>query len=474
MARTQIVVTNVAVIPKDGTNDDVIDWVRATCYFTDPKSETTIKLYTEEPGAVIVPRGAFSTYPQVKDLDVRLDLTECPVEMPEPLWEPLWYQRRPLQKLIKKQHGVLEAPTGAGKTVMGLLLAAALGQRTLILVHTKDLLSQWQKAGRDVLGMEVGVIGAGEWEESDAPIVVAMVQTIMRYQHLPEEWLEQWGMVLLDEAHRCPAKSFSHVMVQMSAKHIYGVTATPTRRDGHEPQMHAIIGPVVTKVDEDVLVEHGNLVRPSVRMVETGFDSIPGRRMTRARNQWQRQALYQKVISEVATDHARTRLIARKIVKNAGSHQLVLSDRIEHLYDIQQAVLEIMPEMPTAVVTGKMPKREREDTIQAMRDGVLEVMFATQLADEGLDIVNLDVLHLTFPSRALQKLQQKVGRIMRAATGKRSCKVYDYVDSKIPVLRGQAGDRFAWYLERGCRMTGWTPPVMAASIRKRIERIKSK
>lgn len=243
-------------------------------------------------------------------------------------------------------------------------------------------------------------------------------------------------------------------MGAMSTRLRYGVTATPTRRDGKHPLMHAIIGPLSARVKEDVLVDEGNLIRPSVTMVATELHSVSGNKMTRARNQYQRQALYQRTIVDLAEDNARTHLIARHVGKHADGHQLVLSDRIQHLYDIEKAIYDVNPSLRTFVVTGKHKTRDREEAIQAMRDGGLDVLLATQLADEGLDLPILDTLHLTFPSRAVQKLQQKVGRIMRSAEGKRHCMVYDYVDVNVPVLRGQAKDRLEFYRGRGCVIYG--------------------
>lgn len=469
MARSPIVVSNVAVVRKDGTNDDVIDWGRATLVYEDEDGQKVL-LHHEDEAAMYIPRGAWTTCP-IKDLVVDDQTTTWPAEMPEPVAPLRPYQVRPVDKMVKKGGGILEAPTGAGKTVMGLHIAARQKQRTLILVHTKDLLSQWQESARKILGIEVGIIGDGVWEEDGFPIVVAMVQTLMRYEHFPEEWLDQWGMVLLDEAHRCPASSFARVMGGMSTRLRYGVTATPTRRDGKHPLMHAIIGPLSARVKEDVLVDEGNLIRPAVTMVATQLHSLSGNKMTRARNQYQRQALYQRTIVDLAEDNARNHLIARHVGKHSDGHQLVLSDRIQHLYDIEKAIYDVNPSLRTFVVTGKHKTREREEALQAMRDGGLDVLLATQLADEGLDIVNLDVLHLTFPSRATQKLQQKVGRIMRSADGKRAAHVYDYADIKIPVLRGQAKVRYEWYESRGCVLSGWSP-VTDASIRSRLAQLK--
>ena len=467
-------VSNVVVLPTKGGDKAALAWVREHLTFRDADGETK-RLYTEHDDYLAVPRGAWREFPLKREY---VDLTATvPAEFPAPRLPLRPYQRKPVSKMLRVGGGILEAPTGAGKTVMMMHIAAALGQRTLILVHTKDLLKQASDAVRDVLGIEAGIIGGGQWDEED--ITVAMVQTLMQYERLPEDWVATWGCVMHDEVHHLAADSFLHVMSQMTAKYLYGVTATVTRNDKLHPIMEAVVGKVVTKVDEDDLVETGALIKPTVTMHETKFYSADGQRMLRARNKWQRQKLYGNVIAELAEDIDRMQFIARNVVKMArraekrgGAHQLLLSDRKEHLFGIEREILAQNPGLRTFVVTSDNTKEERETAIQMMRDSQLDVMLATQLADEGLDIINLDHLHLTWPGRATQKLTQKVGRVMRSAPGKRRCRVHDYVDVNVPAMVSQATVRWKFYAgEKGCDMRGWTPPGTAA-LQARIARLK--
>ena len=72
------------------------------------------------------------------------------------------YQEAAVSAMEKHRQGILCAPCGSGKTVMGLSLISRRDQPALVLVHTKDLLHQWQENVRALLGIEAGVIGAGK------------------------------------------------------------------------------------------------------------------------------------------------------------------------------------------------------------------------------------------------------------------------------------------------------------------------
>lgn len=472
--RAPVRVTNVAILPKDGTVDDAIEWARATLHYKDA-DEGHHKLYGEDDHALYMPRGAWSQCPHRPD-EVDYQTSVYPASMPKPLRELYPHQNKPVSKMVKVGSGILQAPTGSGKTTMLLCIASALQQRTLILVHTRDLLAQWRSACEEVLGFTPGLIGNGKWDEHPL-LTVAMIQTLTTYQQLPPDWLETWGCVMQDEAHRCPAVSFSHVISQMTAEFVYGATATPTRRDGHHPLMEAIIGPVRVRVGEEGLIKAGKLLRPRVRMVPTNFSSADGIRMAKAAETFQRRALYGRIVAELAEDEQRARLIASNIVKHKAGHQLVLSERIAHLYLIEREIHSKDPSVSTFVLTGQHSAQEREHVLQLMRNGDLDVLLATQLADEGLDIVNLDTLHLTFPrgGKSVEKLQQQLGRIMRTAKGKKGCLVLDYVDHNVPVLRNQAKARHRWYVNvKQCKMSGWEPGGGSASLESRIKRLKER
>ncbi len=90
--------------------------------------------------------------------------------------KPRTYQERVLRLAISHGGGVIVAPTGSGKTTMGIELASRLGERCLILVKSVDLAKQWQGAIKQFTGLECGLIGGGKYNEGEA-FTVGLVQS---------------------------------------------------------------------------------------------------------------------------------------------------------------------------------------------------------------------------------------------------------------------------------------------------------
>ena len=135
------------------------------------------------------------------------------------------FQQVAVDTMLETHHGVLESGTGSGKTVMALAIIAARGQRVLIIVHTKELLHQWIDRISSFLGIpagEVGVIGAGKFFLGDK-IAVGMVQTLCKRTG---DIRGQFGMMVVDECHRAPSKTFTDVVSSLDAKYLLGLSAT--------------------------------------------------------------------------------------------------------------------------------------------------------------------------------------------------------------------------------------------------------
>lgn len=366
------------------------------------------------------------------------------------LWDP---QVPAVEDLLHDDYGhqgVLEAPCGSGKTVMLLYVVAELGQPTLILAHTDDLLRQWQDYCSRLLDYTPGLIQGEKYDIKQ--ITLASVMTLAR-RHLDDEFLSQWGCVILDEAHHCPAQCFQEVMTQFPAYYRFGATATPEREDNLQGLLYAICGPVIAKVERRALKQAGLIVDPLVVAHETGF-TYPYTNM----HQWH------GMVRALINDRRRNAQIIENIIQehDSGRHvQLVLSQQIDHLATLAQLLRNRRPDIAQELLiaggikrdrTGRITralgrtKAQRTEAIKAARKGDLRVLFGTKLADEGLDIPRLDRLHLVFPSRAKGKIAQQVGRIQRIHPGKRDVIVHDYVD-EARILRSQWYERRKTYLE---------------------------
>jgi hypothetical protein len=226
-------------------------------------------------GTLLLPRGYFPAL--VSDLrwhDLQFavkDLTIAPplrqkVEAKGILYP---YQERALSDLLRYQTGVIEAPTGSGKTNILLSAAARLGTPALILVHTTELLRQTCGRIRSWLGIEPGTIQGKKTNLQ--PVTVAMIQTLSR-RNLQEEGIaDNFGAVLVDEAHHSPAMTWAAVLSRMPARYKYGFTATAWRKDGMHFLMWRLIGNKTARISREEVEEAGKIVWPEVETIETDY-----------------------------------------------------------------------------------------------------------------------------------------------------------------------------------------------------------
>ncbi len=389
--------------------------------------------YREENGGIIFPRGFGNqavriclqeTGSQPEIVDQRLLLPEIDLSFQGEL-RP--YQQQAVAAVYAHSFGVLEAGTGSGKTVMALSIIAQRRQPTLILVHSKELMHQWQDRIRQFLGIEAGQAGDGSFDVQ--PVTVAIVNTAKKNL---EALSTCFGQIVVDECHRVPASLFTDVVSAFPSHYMLGLSATAFRReDGMTQLIYTYMGDRVHAVDGRMLEASGAVVRPELQQRSTGFAHFF-------------QGEYAKLIKALAADGQRNRQIVADIVAVVRQgHQgtmLVVSDRVAHC----QILAELMAEQGVVaqVLTGQATSEKRLQIVEDVQAGGVEVLVATlQLIGEGFDCPGLTTLVLATPIKFEGRLLQVVGRIMRPATGKRA-RVIDYVDVNIPILRRSAAARY--------------------------------
>ena len=342
------------------------------------------------------------------------------------------FQKKAVSEMLKKYFGTLSAATGSGKTVMALAIIAERKQPALIVVHTKELLNQWIDRIISFLGIpkdQIGVIGAGK-KIIGKRITVAMVQSLYK---CADEVSQHIGHLVVDECHRAPSRTFTQAVIAFDSRYMLGLSATPWRRDGLSKLIYWHIGDIVHEVDKAELVKNGDILQADVVIRETNFttDLDPSNE-------------YSQMLSELTGNPERNRLIASDITretKHGGGICLVLSDRKAHCEALQQ-ILSNGYHLSTALLTGSTPAKQRQDIVDRLNQGKIEVLVATgQLIGEGFDCKGLSTLFLSTPIRFDGRILQYMGRILRPAPNKEKPKLYDYVDSRIPVLRASAKAR---------------------------------
>ena len=352
-------------------------------------------------------------------------------------------QERAAKKLLAADFGVFVAPPGSGKTVLGIHLVAARSRSALVLVHRTQLLEQWRSqlaVFLDLPEKEIGQIGGGR-RKVTGRIDVAMVQSLVRKGEVADE-VAGYGHVIVDECHHVPAVSFERVMSEIRAKYVTGLTATPRRRDGHDPILAFQLGPIRHSVS--ARGEAGqSFFRRSLVVRETRFQGERGDTTPPI------QILY----GQLATDPERNAMIIDDVVQalEAGRSPLVLTERRDHLDCLHDQLSRVARNV--IVLRGGMGKKERRAAVEqlaALPQGAERVVLATgRFVGEGFDDARLDTLFLTMPVSWKGTLVQYAGRLHRIHAGKIDVQIIDYVDSRVPMLARMFEKRLRGYTAMG-------------------------
>lgn len=175
------------------------------------------------------------------------------------------HQTKAIQDIGDKESGVIVAPSGSGKTVIGLNLIAKRQQPALILVHRQQLADQWLERIESFLGIPKAKIGqlSGRKKKIGDKITVAMIQSLVRLKDEKiNELANKFGLIIVDECHHIPAKTFRDLISEFNAYYLYGLTATPKRKYNDEKLIYYYLGNVIATIDPDYqkeLLERGLL-----------------------------------------------------------------------------------------------------------------------------------------------------------------------------------------------------------------------
>ena len=342
-------------------------------------------------------------------------------------------QLRPAQEeavngITGHDEGILCAPTAFGKTAVAAWLIAKRRVNTLILVHRQQLLDQWQERLAMFLSLpanSIGHIGGGKIHRTGC-IDVAVIQSLYQKNGV-KDFVAGYGQVIVDECHHISAFTFEQVMREVRAKFIVGLTATPTRKDGHHPIIYMQCGPARFSMSAKAMTET-NPFKHRVIPRHTDFQVSPSLA----------EVTIQDVYAALSKDASRNDLIADDIVHavKLGRSPLLLTGRTEHLQyfvtRLRSAVKHLF------VLKGGMGKKQRRQIAEAMvavpEDESRVILATGSYIGEGFDDARLDTLFLAMPISWKGTLQQYVGRLHRLHDNKRVVQVYDYVDNAVPML----------------------------------------
>jgi superfamily II DNA or RNA helicase len=408
-----------------------------------------IIFYDERPDSLIVPVGFVPTL--LKFIPVKPeDLIDARFEAP-PIanWKfkgkLLPYQEKVETAMNDKTIGVIQAPSGSGKSVMIVYHVMHRKQPTLIMVNTIELAEQMIQNFVKFTNKEkddIGFIGTGIWKIRG--VTICILQTMARLSKTQYRFLNgSFGQIIADECHIIPAATFYNVMTRLDAKYKFGFSATPQREDGLTHVIHFATGPKICELTlQDVKTK---ILIPTIRKIKTNY-YFP---------LWNASE-YSGMVDDLIEDGQRNTLILDTVNEYKGKMIIILTTRVKHVTFLTNQLNKrghkaeyLVSRLPHPTKHGKfkaMPKKARAAVISNLNSGKTRIITSTfSLFSTGIDIINLEVLFLAGPTRSKIKLKQSIGRIMRKATIKKTPEIVDFQDMQVDLLKHQAYARNSIY-----------------------------
>lgn len=390
---------------------------------------TIVKNYKVLPKDILsIPVGRQDLIPEGYEIVDKRISEEYP--FPEPKW-PLRDYQQPVYDEVDDMF-FLNAKVGWGKTFTALHIARKLSQKTLIVCHNTMLRDQWIGEVKALYNMPVGQIGSDIFD-IDHTIVVGNIQTLVK--KLPVI-AKEFGTVIVDEAHHCPASTFTDFIDGMYARYKIGLSGTLQRKDGRQILFKDFFGPKLFQP-----AQAGTLA-PTVRIMKTGVTLAPGEGWAKKMNILQYDPDYQSFIASCA-----------RIQIDKGHKVLIIADRVEFL----QKVGELIGEDCVCIVGGTSFEERKLLASQVESGEKSCVAGSRQIFSEGISIDPLSCVILAAPISAPAGgdglLEQIIGRIQRQSPGKLAPLVLDMQFAGF-ADRKQNNERINFYKRQGWEISG--------------------
>jgi superfamily II DNA or RNA helicase len=353
---------------------------------------------------------------------------------------PRQYQKEAMQAWLQHgSQGVITLPTGAGKTILALLLIAKTRRPTLIHVPTIDLMHQWYAVLKRYFSRgEIGLLGGGYNEIH--PITVATYDSALL--HVTGKG-NLFGLAVFDECHHLPGEQYQYTAISSIAPFRLGLTATPERTDGKESHLYQLVGPLCYQAHIDELSkttlapyrvitlelelsEEERTQYETARRCYLDFLRKENIKMATPRGWnlflWKssqtpegRQAfkayLTQKQLSLAAVE--KEEKIWELLMKHRGDRILIFTQDNEMAYRIGTRFF-----LP--VLTHHTKLKEREAFLQAFREGKYSILVTSKVLNEGVDVPEANVAIIVSGSGSVREHVQRLGRILRGRPGKQA------------------------------------------------------
>ncbi len=351
------------------------------------------------------------------------------------------YQLEAGEAFLQAKRGIIQAGTGAGKTVTAAAIIKACATNTIFLVHRTHLLYQTAETFVDAMPEikpYIGIVGDGS--KDFRPITMATVQSLdsmlKKYGERVEKELAQFNLMIVDEAHRATSAQFGKIITRLSnCDYRLGLTATPfmSGKEYDDLALKGLFGNVVFKITASELIRRGVLARPYFK-----FYPVTSPNNAKIKKLKNYRDIYEQLIIH---NEARNKLVAvktRELVA-MGKKTLVICSEINHIKNLEPMLRS--QGLNVAVATGSNTTRSRKSILSDLDSGGNDCIICSTIFDEGVDLPNIAGLVNAAGQKSAPAILQRTGRTIRKKEKDNYAVIVDFHDKTHKILEKQSEAR---------------------------------
>jgi len=473
----KIILSDGIYVNKKGLKDRIQNAIRRIAAYSNPQFFQTLKLgfstkdtprivYNgyDEGDYIVIPRGCYDELiSQLSVAGVRYDVVDkrqkgrkIDIHFNGDLYSE---QQIAAEKMLYNDIGVLAAATAFGKTVLGAYLIAEKKVNALVLVHNVEIMNNWIKNLSSFLTINEelptyttpkgrvkkrsSLIGtfSSQKDSTTGIIDIAMITSLGREDNI-NELVRNYGMVIVDECHHAAAVTHENVLRAVTARYVYGMSATINRGDKQDKKMFMQLGPIRHRYTAKERAQKqgiGHYIYPRFTRLVDLNQSEDKNPSDYYRLIMQSELRNMQIVSDVidCVKRGRTPVVMTKYKEHA-----------QKLYDMLQGVADHV----FLLQGGKSLKERaaiREQMAAVRADESLVLVAIGQYVGEGFNYPRLDTMLLAMPISFEGNVEQHAGRLNRDYEGKKDAIIFDYIDQHVPTLKRMYYKRLRAYKKIG-------------------------
>ena len=473
----KIILSDGIYVNKKGLKDRMQNAIRRIAAYSNPQFFQTLKLgfstkdtprivYNgyDEGDYIVIPRGCYDELiSQLSVAGVRYDVVDkrqkgrkIDIHFNGDLYSE---QQIAAEKMLYNDIGVLAAATAFGKTVLGAYLIAEKKVNALVLVHNVEIMNNWIKDLSSFLTIKEelptyttpkgrvkkrsSLIGtfSSQKDSTTGIIDIAMITSLGREDNI-NELVRNYGMVIVDECHHAAAVTHENVLRAVTARYVYGMSATINRGDKQDKKMFMQLGPIRHRYTAKERAQKqgiGHYIYPRFTRLVDLNQSEDKNPSDYYRLIMQSELRNMQIVSDVidCVKRGRTPVVMTKYKEHA-----------QKLYDMLQGVADHV----FLLQGGKSLKERaaiREQMAAVRADESLVLVAIGQYVGEGFNYPRLDTMLLAMPISFEGNVEQHAGRLNRDYEGKKDAIIFDYIDQHVPTLKRMYYKRLRAYKKIG-------------------------